>query len=201
MAYIISADKIKESLPGYNPKRSDLLHRKSAKLADKDFKRAVKTRLENIVILMAGGTASGKTEYVSAYLESREVIVVDGTLPTFEGAKIKIRNTLKAVKEAEVHLVLPHSWHDAFFAFLNRERQFPESNFYRTHSNSRKTVLQVAKEYPNIPVKIFVSRADPVDFKTMLFDEIILKNRDELIEYLQKNQYTEADIVRKVNLQ
>ena len=201
MAHIVSIDEIKEELPGYNPAESELFHTEAAKLADQKFEQAVKSRSEQTVILMAGGAASGKTEYVSAYLKTRQIIVLDGTLPTFEGAKTKIRKILRARKKIEVHLVLPHSWHEAFFAFLNRERQFPESNFYSTHSNSRKTVLEVAKKYPGIPIKIFVSRTDSVDFKTMFFKEVVLENRPELIEYLRKNQYTESDIRQKVNLQ
>jgi len=81
MAFIISADDIKKTLLGYVPEKSEFFHRESAKLADVQFAAALKDRPEKTVVLMAGGTASGKTEYVSAYLQKRRVIIFDGTLP------------------------------------------------------------------------------------------------------------------------
>ncbi len=81
---------------------------------------------------------------------------------------------------------------------MNRYRKFPAPHFYYTHSNSRKAVLEVAKKYPDIPIKIFVSKADSVDFETMHFKEVSFDNRVELIEYLQYNQYTEANIMDEV---
>ncbi len=75
MAFIISADDIKKNLPGYDPKHSDVLHRESARLADKEFEKALKTRQEIKVILMSGGTASGKTEYVSSFLANKSALV------------------------------------------------------------------------------------------------------------------------------
>jgi hypothetical protein len=60
MAYIISADEIKKTLQGYNPGRSEEFHSTAAKLADKAFVQALKDQSEETVILMCGGTASGK---------------------------------------------------------------------------------------------------------------------------------------------
>ena len=120
MAYIISADEIKETLPGYNPSKSESFHEESARRADKQFEQALEMRPEKSVVIMAGGSASGKTEYVTTYLQPDEIIVFDGTLPTFEGAKIKIRNTLKTGKKVEVHLVLPASLYKAFRAFFKQ---------------------------------------------------------------------------------
>ena len=39
---IISADEIKKTLLGYDPEHSDLVHRESTRLADKNFKQALK---------------------------------------------------------------------------------------------------------------------------------------------------------------
>ena len=198
MAYIISADEIKETLPGYNPRKSELFHEESAKKADRKFKQALKVRSEELVVIMAGGSASGKTEYVATYLQSREMIIFDGTLPTFDGAKIKIRNTLRAGKKVEVHLVLPASLYQAFRAFLNRDRQFSPEHFYRTHSGSRRAVLEIANKYPEVMIRVFVSNLDAVDFKTMNFKEESPIDREKLIEYLQNRQYTETDIITAI---
>ena len=167
-------------------------------MADKEFKRALKTRPETKVVIMAGGSASGKTEYVSTYLEQQEIIVFDGTLPTFKGSEIKIRKAQKAGKQVEVHLILPASLQRAFFAFLNRERKFSASNFYRTHAGARGSVLEIAMGCPEIPVRVFISDIASVNSKTMSFKELEFKDRQKLIEYLQNNQYTEENIRNEV---
>jgi len=117
MTLIISADEIKKTMPGYDASKSESFHSESAKLADKQYAAALKERSEQAIILMAGGAASGKTEYVSEYLKSAPAIIVDGTLPTLRGAKIKIEKAHKAGKKVEVHLVLPASFLVAFVTF------------------------------------------------------------------------------------
>lgn len=195
MAYIISADELKKTLPGYSPDKSEVFHRESAKLADKLYTEAVKGRTEPLVILMAGGTASGKSEYVSAYVENEAAIVLDGTLPTVTGAEIKIKKARKAQKQITVHCVLPESFLVAYVAFLNRERKFSTKHFFRTHSLARKTVLEVAEKFPDIAITIIMSDVDFVgDGSTMRFRELTFPDRNALIEFLRRAQYTEDGI-------
>lgn len=197
MAFIISADDIKKTLPGYDPNNSDKMHRESAKLADKAYEEALKARSENTVILMAGGTASGKTEYISAYLKNTKGIILDGTLPTFDGAKIKIRKALKNNKNIEVHSVLPFSLETAFVAFLNRDRKFPPEHFFRTHSSSREALLDIAKNFPEIKMEIIFSENSKQDSKyKMNFTKLWIPDRSFLIEFLTESQYTEDEIKR-----
>lgn len=199
MAFIISADEIKKTLLGYSPSKSELFHRTSAKLADKAYEKALKERPEKTVILMSGGTASGKSEYVSAYLAKRSVIVLDGTLPSFEGAKIKIKKAQKAGKKIEIHLVMPNNLLVAFIAFLNRERKFSPEHFYRTHSNSRRTVLDVAQSFSDILIRIFISDVDFIGSEqTMSFKELKPRDQHNLIEFMKRNQYNEEDIKKIV---
>lgn len=199
MVYIINADDIKKTLPGYNPDKSDLFHRESAKLADTAYAKALKERSEPLVILMAGGTASGKSEYVSVYLQDKSAIIFDGTLPSFTGAEIKIKKALKAKKEVTVHCVLPENFFVAFTAFLNRDRKFPNEHFYRTHSATRKTVLAIAQQFPDITIKIITSRIEDLPGNTNLeFEELTFPNREALIEFLQREQYTEEAIKQQI---
>ncbi len=198
MTYIIAADELKKALPGYAPEKSEQFHSASAKLADAQYASVLKERAEPTVILMAGGTASGKSEYVSVYLEQSPAIVLDGTLPTFQGAKIKITKALKAKKQVTVHCVLPKSLSVAFIAFLNLDRKFSTEHFFRTHSSTRKTVLEVAQTFPELEIKVIVSDVDFVDFgsgkSTMSFQELFFENQTALIEFLQAAQYTEESI-------
>lgn len=192
MTYIIAADEIKKSLPGYAPEQAENFHVASAKLADKAYAKALKERPENTVILMSGGAASGKSEYISVYLEQADAIVVDGTLPSIEGASIKIRNALKAGKHIEVCSVTPSSLLIAFVAFLNRDRKFPVEHFYRTHSSSRKTLLEVADQFPDVPIRIILSEGDEIS--GMAFAEKQFTDRQQMIEFVKNEQYTEQEI-------
>lgn len=196
MAFIIAADEIKKTLPGYTPDQAEGFHETSAKLADKAYARALKERSEDAVILMSGGAASGKTEYISEYLTNIEAIALDGTLPTFEGARIKIRNAHKSGKTVEVHAVLPSSLSVAFIAFLNRDRKFPVEHFYRTHSSSRKTLLEVAEQFPDVSIKLFISHGDPTP--GMIFTEPEFTNRQQMIEFVKSQQYTEEEIRNRI---
>lgn len=200
MTQVISADEIKKTLPGFSPQHSEMFHQPSAKIADKQYAEALKSGRESQVILLNGGTASGKSEYVSVYLTNKDAIIFDGTLPTYDGAKIKIDKAIKANKEIGICAVLPSNLLVAFIAFLNRERQFPVEHFYRTHSRSRKTLLEIARNFPEISIKIIISECkEPFgNNPTMNFQEKSFRNRPELVAFLNQNQYTEEEIIKKV---
>lgn len=201
MAFIISSDDIKESLPGYDPSKAEEFHEESTRLADKAFEDALKTRSEKAVIVMSGGSASGKSEYVSAYLEKTHCIVYDGTSSSFKRASTKIEKALQFKKEVDVHAVWPADFATAFEAFFSRDRQFSVQHFYRTHSDSRATLLRIAHEYPRIPIKIIVSDYDQKrQDQKMEFRILTDKNRADLIEFLQESQYNEEDIKRAQGL-
>ncbi len=196
MVFIISADELKKTLPGYVPDRSDEFHRDSAKLADKAYELALKTRVEKDVILLSGGAASGKTEYLSVYLASRDAIVLDGTLPSFEGARIKIRGARKSGKRVSIVAVMPEDFAIAFSAFLGRERQFPPEHFFRTHSASRKTLREIAVNFPDIDIVLIDSSYNPDS--AMSFAEIMFDKRETLLELLRIRQYNEKEIRNKI---
>ena len=86
VAYVIAADEIKKDIEGYDPAHWDQFHQASAKMADKMYDEAVKRRSERKVILLAGGAASGKSEYLSlihiqmCIRDSRRVIQTAGYL-------------------------------------------------------------------------------------------------------------------------
>ncbi len=136
---------------------------------------------------------------MSAYLEKQKLIILDGTLPTIEGASIKIRKASKVGKHVRVHLVLPASLLVAFIAFLNRERKFSLEHFYRTHSKSRQTALEIARHYDDLDIEIYVSSVDFVGTgSTMSFKRVAFENRRQLVEFLEQNQYTEEEIRKEV---
>lgn len=198
MAFIIAADEIKKTLPGYDPAKSEEFHHESARIADIEFKKALKIQAEGTVILMSGGAASGKSEYVSVYLEPKECIVFDGTLPTPAGAEVKIRNILRAKKNVEIHAIWPEDFTIAYIAFLNRDRKFSDEHFFRTHSQSRKTLLHIAKKFPSITINLTLTEYNEADSMTIRFTRIAFHSRERMIEFLEVSQYTEDDIRNKV---
>jgi len=190
---IISSDEIKKQLKGYHPKKAEVYHRQSARLADKKFEQALKEYQNSQVILMNGGSASGKTEFVRSYLDDFKSIVFDGTLSTIEGAKIKIKKILKYKKDLSVYSVFPDNLLQAFVAFLHRDRQFSDNHFYRTHSGARKTLLWITNNYPQVKIRIFESSYSKQE--EMIFKEMIFKDKEERVKFLENNQYTEKAII------
>jgi len=194
MAIVISADEIKKQLPNYSPYNAESFHRESARQADKLFTRTLKTSSYNKIILLNGGTASGKTEFLSTHLINEECIILDATLSTELGAKNKIRQIFKARKIPIIYTVIPDDLRRAFIAFLNRDRKFSDTHFYKTHAGSRKTLLWIAQNYPEIDINIIESSytlEDKLQFLKIQFD-----NRQKLIDYLVGKQLTENDIIR-----
>jgi hypothetical protein len=63
MALIIAADELKKELPNYSPDKSEEFHQESARMADKLFEKALQDDLYNEVILLSGGTASGRSSF------------------------------------------------------------------------------------------------------------------------------------------
>lgn len=192
MAILISADDLKKTIPGYDPKESHMVHVESARLADARYDEVIKTSEYDQVVLLSGGSASGKTEFMSEYLLDKPLIIVDGTLPTLEGALIKIKKALKRAKKVKIIAVWPADLKIAFAAFLQRDRKYPDNHFYRTHSQSRKTLLELSQTDLNIEIEIYENHFDE---EGLVFYQYTFEDNEHLIEELKGNQYTEEDII------
>jgi hypothetical protein len=197
MPIIISADEIKKELPDYSPNRAEEFHRESAKKADKLFVQALKDDSYKEVILLSGGTASGKTEFLVTQLGNKDCIIMDATLSTDLGAGNKIRQIIKAKKMPIIYTVIPDNLRRAFIAFLNRDRKFSDTHFYKTHSGSRETLLWIAQNYPDIEINI-VESTYTVE-KKLQFIQIKFNDRQKLIDYLIGKQMIEGDIIGSVS--
>ena len=196
MTLVISADEIKKQLPDYSPEKAEKFHRESARLADKNFEIALKTSSLKEVILLCGGSASGKTEFLATHLAKKRSIILDATLSTEKGAEIKIRNTIKAKKKLVVYAVFPDDLKRAFIAFLNRDRKFGDEHFYKTHSGARKTLLWIVQQFPKININIVESSY--IENK-LQFAKLAFESRKKLIDYLTGIQLTESAILTIVN--
>jgi len=192
MATIVSADEIKKTLPNYSPNRAEEFHHESARQADKQFSRELKISKEQFVILMNGGTASGKTEFLVTHLADEQCVIFDATQSTVDGAQNKIREIYHAKKKPIIYSVIPDDLNRAFNAFLNRDRKFSDTHFYRTHAKSRETLLWAAKRYPDIEINLIQSSYAN---QKLQFSRLVFLNRNELIQYLESIQISETDII------
>ena len=195
MAIIISSDAIKESLPNYDPNHAELFHNESRIIADEGFLKALKESSFRNVILMCGGAASGKTEFLATQLKRKKCIIYDGTSSTKRRVEEKIDQILKAGKKPVIYAVIPDDLERAFIAFLSRDRKFSDEHFYRTHSGSRKTLLWIALEMPKIELNIVESSyiKNKLQFAKIEFD-----NQKQKIDYLTSLQVTETDIIELI---
>lgn len=159
---IIEVDEYKKKIKSYSPEKSEDFHKESAQLADKDFVAHLKTKKYTKVILMSGGTASGKTEYAQSYLLDKKTLIYDGTLKNFSGLKPKldkIERYSKHIKNIKVVFIVPKSIEYAFAAFLKRERKMRPEVFFETHIKSRESIAKILLE-TKVKVEIYASEYD-----------------------------------------
>ena len=157
---IIEVDEYKKKVEGYDANRSEDFHFESAKLADKDFIDCLKSKKYRRIIFMAGGTASGKTEFASSYLTNKDQLVYDGTLKDFSGFKIKLQKIErydKNTSKVKVVLIIPLDWVQSFEAFLKRERKMKNITFFETQIRSKLSVAKILRD-TKVRVEIYVSR-------------------------------------------
>ena len=187
---VTSIDEFKKQIPGYNPDKAEEFHRQSAKMADKAFEKALKSSEFAKVIFVSGGSASGKTEFITSQLFDEDAIIFDSTLSSEKGAEIKLRKVQKVKKKIELVTVIPDDLNRAFIAFLNRDRKFDEQHFFKTHSGSRKTLLWIAHNYRDVRMKIVISHYAK---KKLQYKEVDL-NQNALNKFLETIQITEKEI-------
>lgn len=156
----------------------------------------MRTESAKEVVLLSGGSASGKTEFYSEYLSDQKCIVFDSTLSTCEGAKIKLRKIEKAGKKSIIVAVIPDDLQRSFKAFLGRKRAFGEQHFYRTHAGSRKSLLWIAREFPFVELRLYESSYNVEDM--LRFRPLNFEDRNDLIAFLESIQYSEDDIESEI---
>ncbi len=184
---IIEVDDYKKKISGYIPDKSEEFHSESAKLADKDFIQQLKTGKYKRIIFMAGGTASGKTEYSTSYLTKKDQLVYDGTLKNYEGFKIKLQNIKRYSKheaKVKVVLIIPFDWVKAFEVFLNRDRKMNTITFFETQIKSKLTVVKILRE-TKTKVEIYTSYYE--EGKNRLgYKRVKILSRNKIANLLEK---------------
>lgn len=182
---IIEVDEYKKQIPGYDPEKSEEFHSESAKLANKDFDTCLKSGKYKRIIFMAGGTASGKTEFAQSYFGHKDQLVYDGTLKHFNGFDIKVRNVNRFTKNTakiKAVLIIPRNIDQSFEIFLTRERKMKDEVFFETHKKSAETVAQILI-HTKYRVEIYVSELDS-DIKRLKYKRLRIISRMRIAKFL-----------------
>ncbi|MBI3955982.1 hypothetical protein HY339_01890, partial [Candidatus Gottesmanbacteria bacterium] len=103
------------------------------------------------------------------------------------------RQIVKAKKTPIIYAVIPDDLKRAFVAFLNRDRKFGDEHFYKTHAGSRKTLLWIVTEYPDVEINVIES-SYTFDEK-LQFSHVQFDTKERTIDYLTSKQMTESDII------
>lgn len=199
---IISIDELKKALIGYSPEKADDFHAESAKLANRLFDQEIKKIKNKEVVLMCGGSASGKSEFIEKFFitEKFEGMIFDSTLSNVDGAKIKIKKIKKSGNIPIICFILPDDLRRCFAAFNKRDRKIPESRFYETHSGARKVALWATKEFFEIETLVYKNFYQP---KNEIDDQLEFKKHDfktrlEMINFLKQIQFSEEEIKKLI---
>lgn len=175
---IIEVDEYKKFIQGYDPNNSESFHKESGQIADRIFIESLKSQKYKRIIFMAGGTASGKTEYAKTYLNKKDQLVYDGTLKSYEGFIVKTQKINRYSKnhpKIKVVLMIPKDIGTAFDAFLDRERKMNINTFFITNIESRRTVAKILLE-TKTKVEIYISSVSP-NANTLEFIHVKTNNR------------------------
>ncbi len=199
---IISIDELKKALPGYSPEKADEFHAESAKLANKLFDQELKKIKNQKVVLMCGGSASGKSEFIEKFLiaDKFDGIIFDSTLSKIDGTKIKIKKIKKSGNTPIVCFILPDDLKRCFAAFNKRDRKIPETRFLQTHFGARQVALWLAKENPEIEILIYQNSYQPENLKEdqLSFSLLEFETKKEAINFLEEKQISEEEIEKLI---
>lgn len=195
-AIIIDMDEIKKTFPGYSDKKPEKFHEESSKLSKEAFSAALSFSKYSKVLLMAGGSCSGKTEFISSELVDKEVIIFDGTLGSIGSTDKKIKEIIKNGKQVEVCAIIPESISDTFNAFLLRSRRVPEKVFFETHSGFRNTLKWLLKNRPEVIIRIIMNRGEKDG--ALIVEELTFKDEKSIEDFILTQQMTEDDIQDRI---
>ena len=171
---IIEIDAFKKQIAGYDPKNSEDFHEASAKLADKVFYTELKSGKYSEVVFLAGGAASGKTEFASIFLQQENILVYDGTMQNVAGFEIKLKKIIKFIPQSKVRVILitPANLSVAYKVFLGRERVMSDDTFIRTQVNSKLSVLNILENHPEVNVQVYTNFINESSQISSIFQKI-----------------------------
>ena len=185
---VIDSDKIKEQFSDYDPKNPTTVHEKSSELSKIYYENALKDPSYKKVVLTAWDGGSGKSEIlVSGIPQDSGTLVFDWTGKNFKKIVSQYDQAKKAWKDAEIKAVyIDYNKAKQFNA--KRDRTVAEDILADTHKGYRKTLLQIAKERPDIKISL-VKNYWVKDKNWKAISRTI--DRESLVSFLEAHQELE----------
>ena len=179
----IDVDEIMESFPSYKFENIRAYLDTRMKIGDELFEKILKSTNYNKIVITAGGAGSGKSTAIVNSLENKydKTAILDTTLSS-EASMKKLEAVLKSGKTVEIHAVftdLPTAlkWNSG------RARALPERVVRQTHIGFRKNMLEIAKKYPNLKIKVIQNgKGFPMGGKPKK-----IKSQQALLDFLQED--------------
>jgi len=151
---IVDLDDYKVDLDGYDEsdaESNDSVQREASKLSDSDFKKAAKSSEYDELVVVCGGSGSGKTEFAHTYycdgncmqecgneldLEINPLVYVTtlSSSKSGDGISSKIKYAHKGgISKVRFILIAPKDHEKCYMAFLRRSRKIKPEVFHRSH--------------------------------------------------------------------
>lgn len=169
--YVVSPDKAKWLLEGYDPKdisNEGKYNKQAGEIAGKAYDDWINTRkgkVNNTVLFMGGGAGSGKSTTIEEMIGRQEqAITVDTTLSNRYYANKRIDQAIKAGYQTEIWYVYrePADAWKGIWRRYEKGKHFVEADWFLfSHIESKKNVLDIAAKYgDNVRIRVFENRTD-----------------------------------------
>ena len=191
---VISSDRAKSLFPEYAADNglSEAVQKPSKLVADEAFDALLKRNKgqgEDIVTLLGGGTAAGKSVAIEAGAIKNSSIIYEANLNNPTAAIEKINKAL----ESGYNVALSYVYRDPLDAFKNgalqRSRIVTQEGHLATHTGIPGAFEQIAKKFEGNPhVSLSV-----VDNSRGLGNAVVYEGK-EAIDFISKKKYSKDDV-------
>lgn len=154
---------------------------------------------------IGGGAASGKSEQLLSPLSKNfNGIIIDKTTQNMPGFARDYEMAKNAGKETDLYGILANLMEARKFSLkreLKNGRKIPLDQFAQGHTGAANTMLDIAKKYPDVKVRLKDNR-NVVNKEQSLANPVMI-DRQQIIKTLESLGYNQTDIenlVRNVSL-
>jgi len=194
-AVVVSADKYKKKYNDYDPAN----HERYSEMSKELFSLALKETDSSEVIFTAGGAGSGKSELVVSQITKDfkfNGIVYDTVLESYDSFTEKANEAKKAGKSIRINAILPRT--ESAWKFTQKRailtgRAVPLEQFVKGHTGFVETVLKIAKENPEVKIRLKDTRK--IFKKKEARNAKYIDNKKVVVDTLSGSEYNGVRVV------
>lgn len=192
---IIDPDALKKVFNDFDPKN----HEKYSTAAKAEFATALKKNKNPEVVFTAGGSGSGKSEFILKRIEQEghTGIVYDGTMADYSSSIAKIRQAAAAGKTIRIDAILPRiesAWKFVQKRALKTGRGVPLEEFVKKHVGFIKTLEQLVKD--GYDVRLLDTRN--TFKKSLVAKQGFVTDANEVLARLGEVRYNESKLLTEL---